>query len=133
MKTHHADRDAEEGRAQLSDLQGNRMADTAANNGTRMCLLNFLRNGSIGALVRLPAPEPVPVEVVTVAETNLPAAPLCALRQEKHKRPCIEGSGLQAPWILPLLRQAQRLARRASRPALATCLPLLGSKEVFVE
>eukprot|EP00971_Amphidinium_carterae_P045647 898357-Amphidinium_carterae.1 len=35
MKAHQSDRDAEEGRVQLSDLQGKRLAHPAANNSTR--------------------------------------------------------------------------------------------------
>eukprot|EP00971_Amphidinium_carterae_P215904 4285631-Amphidinium_carterae.2 len=35
MKAHQSERDAEDCRVQLCDLQGNCMADTAANNGTR--------------------------------------------------------------------------------------------------
>eukprot|EP00971_Amphidinium_carterae_P183350 3639154-Amphidinium_carterae.1 len=88
MKAHQADRDAEEGRVDRADLQGNHMADVAANNGTsehvafdpsegwkrwgtwgRNCVI-VLSNG-----VRLPAPEPAPVVVDTVETAVLPAAP----------------------------------------------------------
>eukprot|EP00971_Amphidinium_carterae_P010932 215807-Amphidinium_carterae.2 len=101
MRAHQSDKDAEEGRVQHSDLQGNRTADVAANNGTREhvpcepseewkqwgSVCQAARNVwlSVGSKlrnrperwprVRLPAPEPVPDLVVPVEVTNLLVAP----------------------------------------------------------
>eukprot|EP00971_Amphidinium_carterae_P331799 6465582-Amphidinium_carterae.1 len=77
MKAHQSDKDAEEGRVQLSDLQGNRLVDPASNNGTR-AHVPFEASEEWkqwGTVLRLPAPELEFVEVVTVEETNVLAAP----------------------------------------------------------
>eukprot|EP00971_Amphidinium_carterae_P038185 750492-Amphidinium_carterae.1 len=101
MKAHQSDKDADEGRVERADLQGNRMADVADSIGTggRVPLEpseEWRQWGTVCRAVRnfwllvgpelrvrpeqwprvgLPAPEPVPGIVETAKTAALPAAP----------------------------------------------------------
>eukprot|EP00971_Amphidinium_carterae_P123242 2440266-Amphidinium_carterae.1 len=74
MKAHQSDKDADQGRVAREDLHGNRRAYHAANQGTSEHVpVNLPKSGSIGALVRLPAPERE--VVVSTQKATIPAAP----------------------------------------------------------